>query len=228
MVGKSLKNGIGLSVSSRANTQANASCGLSTAIPLASVRSLLLAFLFVVSSYAAFAQNIDERILTSINPNTQSSYNPFLQGITNTADYVAIATPLAMIGTGMATKNKDLRNKGITAGVALIGTYGVGFILKETVKRPRPWDGGGFQSYQQDDGTSFPSGSTSVAFATATSLTTSFPKWYVAVPAYGYASAVGYSRMKLGAHYPSDVLAGAVIGSASVFISKRLTRWINK
>ena len=53
---------------------------------------------------------------------------------------------------------------------------------------------------------SFPSGHTSDAFATATSLSLAFPKWYVITPSFVWACAVGYSRMDLGVHYPSDVL----------------------
>jgi membrane-associated phospholipid phosphatase len=45
------------------------------------------------------------------------------------------------------------------------------------------------------------------------------PKWYVAVPAYMYACGIGYSRMHLGAHYPTDILGGAVVGTASAFAS---------
>lgn len=62
---------------------------------------------------------------------------------------------------------------------------------------------------------SFPSGHTSQAFATATSLSLAYPKWYVIAPSLLWAGAVGYSRMELGVHYPSDVLVGALIGIGS-------------
>ena len=97
--------------------------------------------------------------------------------------------------------------------------------MKYAINRPRP-----FESYPYEieklasaGSPSFPSGHTSEAFSTATSLSLAFPKWYVITPAFLWASAVGYSRMDLGVHYPSDVIMGAVVGSGSAF----LTDYIN-
>jgi membrane-associated phospholipid phosphatase len=215
---------VGLFVTSPACTPIHSSCGLSTTIPFAIVFLILVFFAKPVN-----AQNLDIDILERIHQPGQTRANEFYQNLTTSADYVAVLTPVTMIGAGLLSKNKELTRKGITSGIAVLGTYGVGYILKKSVNRPRPWETyGQIIPYQMDDGSSFPSGSTSVAFAAATSLTASFPKWYVALPAYTYASAVGYSRLRLGAHYPSDVLAGAVLGTASVFVSKKLTKLINK
>ncbi|HMX78072.1 MAG TPA: phosphatase PAP2 family protein, partial [Chitinophagaceae bacterium] len=65
------------------------------------------------------------------------------------------------------------------------------------------------------------------AFATATSLTLITKKWYVAVPAYSWASLVGYSRMYLGVHYPADVLGGALLGTGSAFLSYKINQWLH-
>ena len=75
---------------------------------------------------------------------------------------------------------------------------------------------------------SFPSGHTSSAFCTATSLSLLFPKWYVAVPSYLYAATVGYARMYQGVHYPSDVLVGALVGAGSAWISYKVEKWMDK
>ena len=75
-------------------------------------------------------------------------------------------------------------------------------------------------------GPSFPSGHTSNAFATATAtaMIFAFPQWYVAVPVFSWAGAVGYSRMHLGVHYPSDVLVGSSVGTESTWLG----HWLNK
>lgn len=74
---------------------------------------------------------------------------------------------------------------------------------------------------------SFPSGHTSEAFSMATSLSMKYPKWYVIVPAFAYAGYTGYSRLYLGVHYPTDVLAGAIVGSGSAWLTCKLNQWLH-
>ncbi len=66
------------------------------------------------------------------------------------------------------------------------------------------------------------------AFALATSLSIRYPKWYVIAPSALWACSVGFSRMNQGAHYPSDVLAGAAIGIGFSFANIYINRWLNK
>jgi membrane-associated phospholipid phosphatase len=69
----------------------------------------------------------------------------------------------------------------------------------------------GYRAY----GRSFPSGHTSQAFFTATLMAPRFhaSAWVVFL-LYAIALLVGITRMYVGAHYPRDVLAGAILGSA--------------
>jgi membrane-associated phospholipid phosphatase len=62
-------------------------------------------------------------------------------------------------------------------------------------------------------GESFPSGHTFGFFATATSLSLAYPKWYV-IAFFIWASTVAIPHA-FRVHYPSDVVAGAIIGSGS-------------
>ena len=64
-------------------------------------------------------------------------------------------------------------------------------------------------------GRSFPSGHTSQAFFMATLLAQHFhASVWAALLLYGIALLVGITRVYVGAHYPRDVLAGAILGSA--------------
>jgi membrane-associated phospholipid phosphatase len=60
--------------------------------------------------------------------------------------------------------------------------------------------------------TSFPSGHAAAAFAFATGVGHVLPP--AAIPLHGLAALVAYSRVHTGVHYPVDVIAGAVIGTA--------------
>jgi len=141
-----------------------------------------------------------------------------------------VATPASVILTGITTHNKELTIKGIEIAASVAIAQGLTTGLKYAVNRQRPFDAYPDLVYAHSHPTdpSFPSGHTSVAFATATSLSMAFPKWYVIVPSYGYAAAMGYSRLHLGVHYPSDVLVGAVIGAGSSFLTFKLQKLLNK
>lgn len=66
---------------------------------------------------------------------------------------------------------------------------------------------------------SFPSGHTITAFAGAAALGFFIPRWRPAL--YGAAAMIAISRVALGAHYPSDVVGGAVIGWLSAHLARR-------
>jgi len=106
------------------------------------------------------------------------------------------------------------------------------FAIKVAVDRPRPpshFAALGVE-VKAPDGVppdrSFPSGHAQTAFAAAVYLSLLFPRGAAAFLA--LAALVGLSRIALGVHYPSDVLAGAALGSAlsiaAFLIARRIER----
>ena len=177
----------------------------------------------------AHAQNVDLRVLRSINLDRNERFDHTFELVSESVLPVGLAVPVTELAIGLATGNQDLKRDAATTAASYVMAYGITTVLKYTVNRPRPFVTYPYlENLETPNDPSFPSGHTTGAFATATSLTLAFKKWYVAVPAYAWAGAVGYSRMHLGVHYPSDVAVGALVGSGSAWLcyvaQKRLTK----
>lgn len=172
------------------------------------------------------AQNADINILKSINPETPKA--GIWTATSGSAYPVSGALPVGLLVTGFINKDKSLQEKGWQAAGALAINFVITQGLKYTVDRERPYEKYSFiHPYDaSSSGKSFPSGHVSMAFATATTLAIECKKWYITVPAYLWATGVGYSRLYMGEHYPTDVLAGAAIGAGSAVLSNWLSHKI--
>lgn len=187
----------------------------------------LLFSLFFLFTCSILGQNFDIDALKEINVERNKSLDPTFKFITNSNSYVNIGTPIVVFATGLIAKDSSLRMKGILLAESMFVSTLITTTMKYTIKRDRPFTTYDFIDKQATGGSpSFPSGHTSSAFSTATSLSIAFPKWYVIAPSFFWASSVGYSRMHLGVHYPSDVIVGAVIGSGSAFLCNQVNKWV--
>lgn len=178
----------------------------------------------------ATAQNWDIKLLDQLNDPAESDPDLGLKFITNNAYIIDIAAPSSIILTGLIKKDKDLTNKGLVIGAGYLGTALLTTAFKNVIKRPRPHDTYPDLVYPKSSsgGYSFPSGHTSTAFSTATSLSLAFPRWYVAAPAFVYACTVAYTRVDLGVHYPSDVIGGAILGSGTAYLTWKINKAIQR
>src|ERR1051326_5967366 len=174
----------------------------------------------LLPSSICHSQNADINLLHSINSGNSVSWDNTNKFITQTMTPVSIATPVSFFLYGTFSHDSITKRKSYVMGASLAASGLITLGLKYTVNRKRP-----FVTYPDQvvkktsaGSYSFPSGHTSSAFATATALSLAYPKWYVIAPSFLWAGAVGYSRMELGVHYPTDVLAGALIGAASSFL----------
>ena len=109
-----------------------------------------------------------------------------------------VLAAVLLLGRGLRTPDKYLLWWPVLVGLI---TFGSVEGLKRLTRLPRP-DG---------DPTGFPSGHTTFAFALAWLLTQVFPRW--APLWYGTAVWIGWARMEGLAHYPYQVLCGALLGT---------------
>ena len=126
---------------------------------------------------------------------------------------------------------KKYRYAGLTSAISLLMEYIVtNRILKVSIGRVRPYvmySGLDILGVVPNDA-SFPSGHSGAAFAVATVMLVMLPKKY-GVPAFVLACLMAFSRLYLGAHFPSDVIAGIAIGCLFAFIAYKImhTKKIN-
>jgi membrane-associated phospholipid phosphatase len=173
------------------------------------------------------AQTADIRLLRNFNLERNRSQDPTFLFVTYTVTPLNILVPIGIGVHHLVERDSITKSRVLLVGGTLITAAAITTALKYAVNRPRP-----FVTYTDLDPRvhvgpySFPSGHSSAAFALATSLTMAYPKWYIGIPAFAWAAAAGYSRLHLGVHYPSDVLAGALIGSGSAWLSGKLNNWL--
>ena len=109
---------------------------------------------------------------------------------------------------------KKTRRAGVLVLASLLGSLIINNLwLKNSIARTRPYeviDGLNRLIAAQSD-YSFPSGHAGSSFAAATAMFLTLPKKY-GIPALVGAALIGFSRLYVGVHYPTDVLVGTGTG----------------
>jgi membrane-associated phospholipid phosphatase len=158
----------------------------------------------------------DERIDAAVARKQSSGADSVSSAVTPLGSYAAIGVSVASLGAGLLFKNVELRDSGRDAIEAEIFAAGIITpLLKRTVGRLRPSQGSDADEYHPlSSDQSFPSGHSTEAFAVASVFAARSRGWVVPVIAYTLASGVALARINDRAHFASDVVAGAIIGTA--------------
>lgn len=133
------------------------------------------------------------------NPSANAISNDNWATISDVGVYTLLGTSLVV--PVMHDDWEGLKQAGYSIGVA----SGIAFLGKLAIDEERP---------DKSDSNSFPSGHTTRAFASATTLYRRYG-WKVGMPAYLLATLTGSARVAANKHYWHDVLVGAGIGIVS-------------
>ena len=190
-------------------------------------KGILLLWIGWMAVFQLPAQNWDINTLKTIN---SWHVHGLSRGLSHSGLILPVGVPTAMGIYALIEKDQALLKDAIYIGTTVVEAVGITYGLKYTFDRRRP-----YVKYPQlvhpiepEDSPSFPSGHTAAAFSLATSLSITYPKWYVIAPSALWACGVGFARMNQGVHYPSDVLTGAAIGVGCAFVNVYVNRWLNK
>lgn len=177
---------------------------------------------------AAYAQSsLDQRLLYAIYEADHPVFRTTMRAAEASSYPVFLGAPVvAWGGIGLLRQEgpwDDAYRLTLSAATATVSVFAV----KHLVRRSRPYAtlpdvhsrspryGVGKTTR---DPFSFPSGHAALSVALASSWSLSHPEWYVVAPSILWASSVSLSRVWLGVHYPTDVLAGAVLGTAIALV----------
>lgn len=169
---------------------------------------------------------LDETIHGKLDPFSDSDPSVDMRRL---GDFGQLAWPA--IGTlfaihGLTAKNEKSKETAFLTYETFLISGALGGAIKFAAGRKRPFQSDNSFDFKPGRGdSSFPSGHTTEAFAAATVFSEQYPKWYVVIPSYAAAGAVGFSRIYANQHWASDVLAGAFLGTA---VSHALRKWHKK
>ena len=174
-----------------------------------------------------YLQHIDGQILLWIQDNVRNDFlTPIFKFITHLGDtgwwWIAV--------TILCLFFAKTRKAGFLSAIALIGSLVINnLILKNLIARIRPYEvvDGLTRLIEAQYDYSFPSGHAGASFAAAVIFFIYLPKKF-GVPALILAFLISLSRLYVGVHYPSDVLAGGLISTAIAICIWRVDEHIQK
>ncbi|MFA7615601.1 MAG: phosphatase PAP2 family protein [Moheibacter sp.] len=187
----------------------------------------LLILLFLTT--AVSAQNFEIDLLRKVNVENPAE-DHFWMGVSNSVKWAPAVYVGGNLTYGLIENDKNALSYSLESSMSMGVSILISSLLKKAVGRPRPSiTYPEINSYKEPNYQSFPSSHSAFAFAMTISMAYhSNGRAYVSIPIFSWPIGVGYSRMRLGRHYPTDVLGGAIIGIGSGIFSHWLTGRIIK
>ena len=179
----------------------------------------------------------DEKVAAwSQSPSVQNSTNTSISKVFNSyGGEGVIILSVGTYGVARIAGSRKFSELGLRATEAIILSGAITSVAKGIIGRQRPYvniDDSHYYAFGKgfgnNDYQSMPSGHTTSAFAFAASVTNEtahlWPKqtWWVATLTYGSAAMVGVARIYSNAHWTSNVIAGAFVGT---FTALGVNRW---
>jgi hypothetical protein len=154
---------------------------------------------------------------TTCDPANTPVNNSFLTTVENFGQTYALGVMGGFYLAGVITDNEKSVQVAQDLVAASLVSATVNQTLKVAVNRYRPRDNQGIDNFQGyaglNNNSSFPSGHTTEAFTLASVIASSYEDEWVACTVYSLAGLVGVARMYHDAHFASDVVASAFIGT---------------
>ncbi len=194
---------------------------------------LLLIYLVPTALFVSIADEVrerehlpfDEPILHAIHGTSSAALDPVVIALTNTGSPFVLPLIVAALAGALLYFKK--RRNALTLLVSVGGAALINIVLKALFQRDRPqlWE-----RLVTENSYSFPSGHAMASSALVVTLILIFWntrwRWWVVAVGVTYMLVIAYTRMYLGVHYPSDILAGWSISIIWVLLVQAIIgRW---
>ena len=177
--------------------------------------------LILVSISLVSASTINDK--SEVNKFDALVMNPYSKPLDKTASLLNAGLMVSPALLAINRSTEDIATLGVMYLETMAGAYASKEILKKVVDRPRPYTyfEGTPEDENDDWNNSFPSGHTTMAFASAGFVSYVFSRYYpdskwkapIIAASYSLAATTAVLRIMSGNHFMTDVLAGALLGT---------------
>lgn len=184
-------------------------------------RFLIVFILALLALTALSATAVND--ISKVNKFDSLIMNPYSKSLDDTAtiiNYISMASPALL---AINRSGEDIATLGVMYLETMAGAYASKEILKKVIDRPRPYTyfEGAPENEKDDWNNSFPSGHTTLSFASAGFVSYVFSRYYpdskwkipVIAASYTAATATAVLRIMSGNHFMTDVITGALLGT---------------